>query len=82
MFINYISLMLINLVAGLFLLASYLYYGLDHANQKRWIPGFGITGAIPVQKLNSMRLIYEIGFLRFLCLCVPKMQNPWLIYKN
>ncbi len=38
--------MLINLVAGLFLLASYVYYGLDQANQKRWIPGFGITGAI------------------------------------
>lgn len=45
MFINYISLMLINLVAGLFLLASYVYYGLEHGS-KRWIPGFGITGAI------------------------------------
>lgn len=46
MFINYITLMLVNLVAGLFLLAGYVYSGLDSENQKFWIPGFGITGAI------------------------------------
>lgn len=23
-----------------------MYFGLDHAYQKRWIPGFGLTGAI------------------------------------
>ncbi|MFB2769909.1 DUF981 family protein [Pelatocladus sp. BLCC-F211] len=46
MFVNYITLMLINMVAGLFLLAGYVYFGLDHAYQKRWIPGFGMTGAI------------------------------------
>jgi putative membrane protein len=41
MFIDYISLMLINMVAGLFILAYYVYSGLDGADQKRWIPGFG-----------------------------------------
>ncbi len=46
MFINYITLMLINLVAGLFLLAAYVYLGLSDPHQKRWIPGFGMTGAI------------------------------------
>lgn len=46
MFINYITLMLTNLVAGLFLLAAYVYWGLSDTNQKRWIPGFGMTGAI------------------------------------
>lgn len=46
MFINYITLMLINLVAGLFLLAAYVCLGLSDMHQKRWIPGFGITGAI------------------------------------
>lgn len=46
MFINYISLMLINMVAGLFLLAYYVYDGLDGDRQQRWIPGFGMTGAI------------------------------------
>ncbi len=46
MFIDYITLMLINMVAGLFLLAYYLYKGLDNPHQKQWIPGFGVTGAI------------------------------------
>ena len=46
MFIDYISLMPINMVAGLFILAYYVYSGLDGADQKRWIPGFGMTGAI------------------------------------
>ena len=46
MFIDYITLMLINMVAGLFILAHYVYNGLDNPNQKQWIPGFGVTGAI------------------------------------
>ncbi len=46
MFVNYITLMLINMVAGLFLLAGFVYRGLDSANPRRWIPGFGMTGAI------------------------------------
>ena len=44
--INYITLMLVNMVAGLFLLATFVYQGLDSKSQKRWIPGFGITGAL------------------------------------
>lgn len=46
MFIDYISLMLINLTAGLALLAVYVYFGLGGSNQRRWIPGFGVVGAI------------------------------------
>jgi putative membrane protein len=46
MFIDYITLMLINMVAGLVLLADFVYRGLDGTNLKRWIPGFGIVGAI------------------------------------
>ena len=46
MFIDYVSLMLINLAAGLALLAAYVYFGLGSSNQKRWIPGFGVVGAI------------------------------------
>ncbi|KAB8330051.1 DUF981 family protein [Scytonema tolypothrichoides VB-61278] len=56
MFINYITLMLINLVAGLVLLAGYVYFGLDHANQKRWIPGFGMTGAIAL--VTGLHMIF------------------------
>ena len=46
MFIDYITLMLINMVAGLVLLADFVYRGLDGANLKRWVPGFGLVGAI------------------------------------
>jgi putative membrane protein len=46
MFINYITLMLVNMVAGLCLLASFVYQGLGETNQKRWVPGFGMVGAI------------------------------------
>ncbi len=47
MFIDYITLMLINMVAGLVLLADFVYRGLDDgANLKRWIPGFGLVGGI------------------------------------
>lgn len=34
------------MVTGLFLLADYVYRGIDNSNQRPWIPGFGITGAI------------------------------------
>jgi putative membrane protein len=46
MFIDYITLMLINMVAGLVLLADFVYRGLEGATPKRWIPGFGLVGAI------------------------------------
>ena len=35
MFMNYISLMLINLASGLALLAGYVYFGLGSSNQRR-----------------------------------------------
>jgi putative membrane protein len=46
MFIDYVTLMLVNLAASLALLAAYVYFGLGSSNQKRWIPGFTVTGAI------------------------------------
>ncbi len=48
--------MLINLVAGLFLLAAYLYWGLSDTNQKRWVPGFGMTGAIAL--VTGLHMIF------------------------
>lgn len=44
--INYLTLMLINMVAGLVLLATFVYQGLDSNHTRRWVPGFGMTGAI------------------------------------
>ncbi|PSB04157.1 DUF981 family protein [Merismopedia glauca] len=46
MFIDYITLMLINMAAGLVILAGFVYQGWNSPESKRWIPGFGITGAV------------------------------------
>lgn len=55
MFIDYISLMLINMVAGLVTLATFVYQGFD-SNQKRWIPGFGMVGAIAL--VTGLHMIF------------------------
>jgi putative membrane protein len=57
MFVNYITLMLINMVAGLFLLATFVYQGLDSTNPKQWIPGFGMTGAIAL--VTGLHMIFN-----------------------
>jgi putative membrane protein len=46
MFVDYLTLMLVNLVAGLVLLALYVYLGLGEGDQKRWAPGFAMTGLV------------------------------------
>ncbi len=46
MFINFVAVMLINLVAGLVLLAYFVYDGLDNPNRQKYVPGFAITGLI------------------------------------
>jgi putative membrane protein len=60
MFVNYISLMLVNLATGLALLAGYLYFGLGSSNQSRWIPGFGIVGAIALITGLHMTLTWTV----------------------
>jgi putative membrane protein len=46
MYINYVALMLVNLVAALALVAYYVYAGLDDKDQKRWAPGFAMSGLV------------------------------------
>lgn len=46
MFIDYVPLLLINMTAGFFLLAWYVYKGIDDIDQKRWAPAFAIVGFI------------------------------------
>jgi len=56
MFIDYITLMLINMAAGLALLADFVYRGLDSTHQRQWIPGFGVTGAIAL--VTGLHMIF------------------------
>jgi putative membrane protein len=46
MFVDYLAVMLINLVAALSLAAVYLVFGIDRPDQRRWAPGFGMSGLL------------------------------------
>ena len=46
MFIDFLDLMLINLFAGLSLLALYIYKNPGDSDQKNWVPGFATVGVI------------------------------------
>ena len=46
MFIDYVPLMLINMSAGLFLLACYLVKGIDSADMKMWAAAFMMVGIV------------------------------------
>ena len=46
MFIDFVSLMLVNMSAGYFIIGIYIYTGVDKLFEKKWIPVFTITGLI------------------------------------
>lgn len=46
MFIDYVALLLVNMVAAYLILAGYVYKGIDDPDQKKWAVGFGMTGVI------------------------------------
>jgi putative membrane protein len=46
MFVDYITLLLINMVAGYFLLSAYVAMGLDDPLDRRWVPGFAMVGFV------------------------------------
>ena len=43
---DYVTLMLINMTAGFVLLACYVCWGLGETDQRRWAPGFLLTGFV------------------------------------
>lgn len=45
-FIDYVSLLLLNMVAGYFLLSAYVFRGLDDPLDRRWAPGFAMVGLL------------------------------------
>ena len=46
MFIDYLTLMLVNMAAGLVILADFVFRGLHTDDQKRWVPGFAAAGLV------------------------------------
>lgn len=58
---DYLTLMLINMTAGLVLLAGYVFRGMDDADQKRWVAGFGISGLMALITGLHMSLTWPIA---------------------
>jgi putative membrane protein len=54
--IDFLTLMLVSMTAGLFLLAYYVYRGIGAENAKQWVPGFAMTGFIAV--VTGLRMIF------------------------
>jgi putative membrane protein len=46
MMVDYVTLMLINMVAGFFLLGCFVWRGLDAEDRNSWAPAFGICGLV------------------------------------
>jgi len=46
MFVDFVTLMLLNMVAGLLVIAAYLWKGLDEDDQRKWSPAFGVPGFV------------------------------------
>ncbi len=46
MMIDYVTLLLINMVAGFFLLGCFILHGLDAQDKNNWAPAFGICGLV------------------------------------
>jgi len=46
MFIDYVTLMLINMAGGLFILASFIWKDIDKENNQFWAPAFALQGMI------------------------------------
>lgn len=56
MFIDFLTLMLFNMAAGLVLLAWYVVKGLDDPDQPKWAPAFAVPGLIAL--LNGLRIAW------------------------
>ncbi len=54
--VDFLTLMLINMTAGLVLLAWYLWRGLDEPDQPRWAPAFAVPGIIAL--LNGLNIAW------------------------
>jgi putative membrane protein len=58
--IDYLTLMLINMTAGLVVLASYVYAGVTAEDKKPWAAGFTVTGLIGVVTGLHMSLTWPL----------------------
>jgi putative membrane protein len=60
-FTDYLTVMLLNMVAGLVLLAGFVVWGLDAPRQKHWAGGFGIVGFVALATGLHMTLTWPLS---------------------
>ena len=72
MFVDYISLLLINMAAGLVVLALYIARGIEAEDQKSWVPAFGAAGLVALLVGLHMTLTWPI----------PKLEKVNLTWAN
>jgi|GEM_PF-202836 len=58
--IDYVTLLLVNMVAGLVVLASFLWCGIEHKDCRDWAPAFGISGLVATVAGFAMTLTWPI----------------------
>jgi len=72
MFVDYITLMLVNMSAALAVLAGFLVFGLGAKNEKSWAPALAIPGVVGLATGLHMTLTWPI----------PKLEQVNLIWAN
>lgn len=58
--IDYVTLLLINMVAGLVVLAFFLWCGIEHKDCRDWAPAFGISGLVATVAGFAMTFTWPI----------------------
>jgi len=72
MFIDYITLLLVNAAAGLLLTAFYLVWGLDRPHQNHWAAGFAAVSVVALAAGLHMALTWP----------VPRLPEANLVWAN
>ncbi|MGC9454332.1 MAG: DUF981 family protein [Phycisphaerae bacterium] len=57
---DYVTLLLVNMAAGLFIFAHYVLLGMNRPNQKGWVPAFGVVGLVAFCAGLHMTLTWPI----------------------
>ncbi len=59
-FIDYVTLMLLNVISALVILAFFLWWGLGQADRRSWAPAFGIAGLVATVSGFAMTFTWPI----------------------
>lgn len=71
MFVDYVALMLINMAAGFFILAYFVYAGIHESDRSAWVPAFGAVGTVALITGSHMALTWPIQKL------LPTVNLSW-----